>query len=93
MRMIMVRASESEFSVLSDRSDGLRTVTFVVEEKPHSRFERIDDDLHIKLNLSLSQALLGPDGGGEITKEVEQLDGRRIQVTAPSGVSLTICVR
>lgn len=65
----------------------LRTVTFVVEEKKHSRFERVDDDLVIKLNLSLSQALLGPEGGGAITKEVEQLDGRRIQVTVPEGVS------
>ena len=64
-----------------------RTVTFVVEEKKHSRFERVDDDLVIKLNLSLSQALLGAEGGGAITKEVEQLDGRRIQVTVPEGVS------
>nr|ODN87502.1 chaperone regulator [Cryptococcus depauperatus CBS 7841] len=54
-------------------------------EKPHNRFERVDDDLIIKLNISLSQALLGPDGGGKITKEVEQLDGRRIQVSLPEG--------
>ncbi|OCF41525.1 chaperone regulator [Kwoniella heveanensis CBS 569] len=62
-----------------------QTVTFVVEEKKHNRFERIDDDLVIKLNITLSQALLGPEGGGAITKEVEQLDGRRIQVTLPEG--------
>lgn len=65
-----------------------RTVTFVVEEKPHNRFERVDDDLVVKLNITLSQALLGPDGGGAITKEVEQLDGRRIQVSLPEGVRL-----
>ncbi|KIR27857.1 chaperone regulator [Cryptococcus deuterogattii 99/473] len=62
-----------------------QTVTFVVEEKPHNRFERVDDDLVVKLNITLSQALLGPDGGGAITKEVEQLDGRRIQVSLPEG--------
>ena len=65
----------------------LRTVAFVVEEKKHSRFERLDDDLVVKLNITLSQALLGPDGGGTISKEVEQLDGRRIQVSLPEGVS------
>ena len=65
----------------------LRTVAFVVEEKKHSRFERMDDDLVVKLNITLSQALLGPDGGGTISKEVEQLDGRRIQVSLPEGVS------
>jgi len=62
-----------------------QTVTFVVEEKKHSRFERIDDDLVVRLNITLSQALLGPEGGGTITKEVEQLDGRRIQVSLPAG--------
>ncbi|WWC58809.1 uncharacterized protein I303_101353 [Kwoniella dejecticola CBS 10117] len=62
-----------------------QTVTFVVEEKPHNRFERVDDDLIIKLNITLSQALLGPEGGGAITKEVEQLDGRRISVSTTEG--------
>ncbi|WVR06070.1 hypothetical protein IAU60_003098 [Kwoniella sp. DSM 27419] len=62
-----------------------QTVTFVVEEKKHNRFERVDDDLITRLNITLSQALLGPDGGGPITKEVEQLDGRRIQVSLPEG--------
>ncbi|WWC86485.1 uncharacterized protein L201_001362 [Kwoniella dendrophila CBS 6074] len=62
-----------------------QTVTFVVEEKPHNRFERVDDDLIIKLNITLSQALLGPEGGGAISKEVEQLDGKRIDVSTPEG--------
>lgn len=39
------------------------------------------------MNVTLSQALLGPDGGGAITKEVNQLDGRRVEVTLPEGVS------
>lgn len=43
------------------------------------------------MNITLSQALLGPDGGGEITKEVNQLDGRRIEVTLPPGVSSSSC--
>lgn len=63
-----------------------QTVAFVVEEKKHNRFERVDDDLIIKLNITLSQALLGPEGGGGISKEVEQLDGRRIQVSPPEGI-------
>lgn len=62
---------------------------FVVEEKKHPRFERVDDDLIVKVNITLSQALLGPDGGGRITKEIEQLDGKRIQVSPPEGVSCT----
>ena len=61
-------------------------MAFVVEEKKHSRFERVEDDLVVKLNITLSQALLGPEGGGTIAKEVEQLDGRRIQVSLPEGV-------
>jgi DnaJ family protein B protein 4 len=60
-------------------------ITFIVETKPHPRFERDGDDLIVKLNITLSQALLGPDGGGSITKEIEQLDGRRINVSLPSG--------
>ena len=67
-------------------------MAFVVEEKKHSRFERVEDDLVVKLNVTLSQALLGPDGGGTITKEVEQLDGRRVQVSLPEGVCLGFCV-
>ena len=63
-----------------------QTVSFVVEEKPHTRIERVDDDLVVRMNVTLSQALLGPDGGGTITKEVEQLDGRRIMVQLPEGV-------
>lgn len=58
-----------------------------MEEKKHPRFERVDDDLFVNMNITLSQALLGPDGGGQISKEVNQLDGRRIPVTLPIGVS------
>ena len=67
-----------------------RTVAFVVEEKKHLRFDRIDDDLVTKINITLSQALLGPEGGGSISKEVEQLDGRRLRVSLPDGVSLSL---
>ncbi|WWD17671.1 hypothetical protein CI109_102112 [Kwoniella shandongensis] len=63
-----------------------QTVAFVVEEKKHNRFERVDDDLIVKLNITLSQSLLGPEGGGSITKEIEQLDGKRIEVQAPEGI-------
>lgn len=85
-RMSTARASKYYVSS-SDPQLIDRTVVFVIEEKKHPRFERVDDDLTVTLNITLSQALLGPDGGGEITKEVNQLDGRRIPVTLPAGVS------
>lgn len=49
-------------------------VIFVVEEKPHSRFKRVDNDLHIDLKLSLKEALTG------FSKIVETLDGKKLKV-------------
>jgi hypothetical protein len=89
MRMSTDKASEC-ILLMWNLSLTSRTVVFVIEEKKHPRFERVDDDLTVTLNITLSQALLGPDGGGEITKEVNQLDGRRIPVTLPAGVSRPI---
>lgn len=76
----------SRESASSERMTDARTVAFVVEEKPHNRFERDGDDLIVKLNITLSQALLGPEGGGAITKEVDHLDGRRVEVSPPEGI-------
>lgn len=81
------RARTEPVSARREAGADSRTVVFVIEEKKHPRFERVDDDLVVTMNITLSQALLGPDGGGEISKEVNQLDGRRIPVTLPPGVS------
>ena len=61
-----------------------QTIVFVVEEKPHGRFTREDDDLVVSLNVSLLDALTGTTEG---TREVEHLDGRKIKVNLPKGVS------
>lgn len=57
-------------------------LVFVVEEKPHDRFVREGNDLVTHVKLPLVDALTG--GGGKRT--VEQLDGRKLQVTVPSGI-------
>jgi DnaJ family protein B protein 4 len=63
-----------------------QTIVFVVEEKPHGRFTREDDDLVVRLNINLLDALVGNNEG---TREVEHLDGRKIKVALPKGVSQT----
>ena len=55
-----------------------------VEEKPHSRVKREEDDVVVSLDVSLLEALTGSNTP---TKQVEQLDGRKISVTVPKGVS------
>ncbi|CCL99311.1 uncharacterized protein FIBRA_01327 [Fibroporia radiculosa] len=57
-------------------------LVFVVEEKPHDRFVRDGNDLVSHLSISLVDALAG-DGG---KRTVEALDGRKLQVTIPSGI-------
>jgi DnaJ family protein B protein 4 len=60
-------------------------LVFVVEEKPHETFTREGNDLLCRVPISLVEALTGSPGG-KIVKSVEMLDGRRLQVTVPSGV-------
>ncbi|TFK49514.1 DnaJ-domain-containing protein [Heliocybe sulcata] len=57
-------------------------LVFVVEEKPHARFTRNNDDLETTVKIPLVDALTGTGG----TKTVEALDGRKIQVPVPSGI-------
>ncbi|KAI0052308.1 DnaJ-domain-containing protein [Auriscalpium vulgare] len=66
----------------NETSGGAQDLVFVVEEKPHSRFERVGDDLAVKVQVGLVDALVG-EGGKRI---VELLDGRRVQVPLPTGV-------
>lgn len=49
-------------------------VVFVIEEKPHPRFKRVDSDLLLDLKLSLKEALAG------FSKIVETLDGKKLKV-------------
>ncbi|KAM5537149.1 hypothetical protein V8D89_009082 [Ganoderma adspersum] len=57
-------------------------LVFVVEEKPHARFTRDNNDLVTTLKIPLVDALTGTG-----TKQVvEHLDGRKIQVSPPSDI-------
>jgi len=58
-------------------------LVFVVEEKPHGVFERQGNDLVSKVKISLLEALAGGSSGGRITKTIEHLDGRKVQVQVP----------
>ena len=57
-------------------------LVFVVEEKPHPRFTRDGNDLIVTQKLPLVEALTGEGG----RKTIEHLDGRKLQVSVPSGV-------
>jgi DnaJ family protein B protein 4 len=58
-------------------------IVFVVEEKPDPVFRRDGNDLIAKVNIPLVEALTGVPSG---KKQVDMLDGRRLQVTVPSGI-------
>lgn len=58
-------------------------LVFVVEDKPHPRFTRSGDDLIARVEVSLVEALTN-EGGAK--KQLEHLDGRKLQVPVPSGV-------
>ncbi|KAJ3762641.1 hypothetical protein F5878DRAFT_47670 [Lentinula raphanica] len=57
-------------------------LVFVVEEKPHETFKREGNDLICNISIPLRDALTH-DGG---KKQVETLDGRKIQVSVPAGI-------
>jgi DnaJ homolog subfamily B member 4 len=58
-------------------------LVFVVEEKPHARFTREDNNLRTKVPLPLVDAL---SGSKLPTRTVELLDGRKLSVKVPEGV-------
>ena len=51
-----------------------------IQEKENDKFEREGNDLYFKLNIGITDALLG------CTKEVETLDGKRLSVKLKSGL-------
>lgn len=61
-------------------------LVFVVEEKPHDVFKREGNDLVCQLRIPLVEALAGDPGGRRLTKTVEMLDGRKLQIPVPLGV-------
>lgn len=58
-------------------------LVFVVEDKPHERFARSGDDLIAKIEIPLVEALTNDSGA---KKQLEHLDGRKLQVSVPPGV-------
>ncbi|MGB9824209.1 MAG: molecular chaperone DnaJ [Candidatus Hydrothermia bacterium] len=58
-----------------DRGD----LVVLVSEKPHKLFVRSGEDLHVNLNLSYSELVLGAE------LEFEHLDGSKIKVRVPQG--------
>ena len=63
-------------------SGDAQDLVFVVEEKPHPRFERDGADLVHRMQVPLVDALTNAGG----SRTVEALDGRRVNVSLPNGV-------
>jgi len=66
------------FEEMADEVPGRVTgsLVFVVDEAPHQTFRRDGDDLHVRLPLTLAEALVGVD------RSVTQLDGRAVSIKA-----------
>jgi len=59
-------------------------VVFIVDEKPHPHFRRDGDDLRVTIPLPLVDALDPPKPGTPGSrKQVETLDGRKIEIPIP----------
>jgi DnaJ family protein B protein 4 len=58
-------------------------LVFVVEDQPHGRFTRSGNDLIARVEIPLVEALTNEAGS---KKQLEHLDGRKLQVQVPPGV-------
>lgn len=58
-------------------------LVFVVEDKPHPRFKRQENDLIANVDIPLVEALTNESG---TKKQLEHLDGRKLQIQVPPGV-------
>lgn len=59
-------------------------MVFVIEEKPHARFRRSGDDLHITQPLSIADALDPPAAGtSSAQRSITHLDGHKVTVSIP----------
>jgi DnaJ family protein B protein 4 len=66
-------------------------LVFVVEEKPHSLFKRVDNDLHMTLKIPLVDALTNPPdpsvaGVSQLPRTLRHLDGRILLIPSPRGI-------
>jgi DnaJ family protein B protein 4 len=61
-------------------------LVFVVEEKPHEVYRREGNDLSANLKIPLVEALVGPPEGVRLSKTMELLDGRKLQIAVPMGI-------
>lgn len=68
-----------------DQEPGLEPgdVVIVLEQKEHTVFQRQDDDLVMKMNIKLVEALCG------FKKTVQTLDNRMIIISSEAGNCLT----
>lgn len=68
-----------------DQEPGLEPgdVVIVLEQKEHAVFQRQDDDLVMKMNIKLVEALCG------FKKTVQTLDNRMIIISSEAGNCLT----
>lgn len=68
-----------------DQEPGLEPgdVVIVLEQKEHTVFQRQDDDLVMKMNIKLVEALCG------FKKTVQTLDNRMIIISSEAGICLT----
>merc|ERR1712046_212688 len=64
------------FPRMSEQKPGMipGDVVFKVKVKPHARFKRKGNDLHMEMQISLSEALLG------FKKKIQHLDGRMVEL-------------
>ncbi len=71
------------FSGEGDQEPGLEPgdIVVVLEEKDHPVFKRDKTDLHMKLQLTLTEALCG------FQKAIKTLDNRQLVITALPGKS------
>jgi DnaJ family protein B protein 4 len=68
----------------NERLDGSSPdLVFVVEDLPHARFSRSGNDLIARVEVPLVEALTNESGS---KKQLEHLDGRKLQVQVPPGV-------
>ena len=72
------------FSGEGDQEPGLEPgdIIVVLEEKEHAVFKRDKTDLHMKLELTLTEALCG------FQKVIKTLDNRQLVITALPGKSI-----
>jgi len=73
----MQHGEQVKFEEIADEAVGhlAGDLVFTVQQIPHSQFRRDGNDLHIRMDISLENALLG------FTRTFTHLDGHKVEVT------------